>query len=118
MYTHLRRACQNVEEDIKAKKIEDVEITLGQKPPRIYAAFDIPILELEDAREQDTIEADEEHRTICLTLTDRVSQVSEIMQKHGLKQHKCNPNFKGDGCFVRAYGYSHEDYKLKWKHKY
>lgn len=114
MYENLERVFKNVEDDIHAEGIL-ADLTLGIKPPRIYATFDYPKGELAELAEDFSEGTDASHREICMQVSEMTKRVLEIMRKHGLRSYHIDPFFKGSECLVHAYGYESSKYRISRK---
>lgn len=112
MYRHLEGILVDVEEEVRAEQIH-VDLTLGRKPPRIYATFDIPV-ELSELAEDFSPSACERHRELWENLEQTAHAVARIMKKHDLRTFcSNNPHFKGEDVFTTIYGYEHSKYRIQ-----
>lgn len=115
MYQHLGRTLANVEEDVKAEGIDKlVLLSLGRKPPRIYATFMLPE-RLSELKEEPDLGTDSEQRALLSDVVKKTIKVDEIIKRYGLRRYAISPYFKGAGTLTRGYGYEHSQYKIPAK---
>lgn len=114
MHSNLKDIVDTLEKDIKnAVKDTDIDLSVGQNPPRIYVSFDYDkqFYELEEQESEGTPAIT--HEDIVSKMNRDMNSVKEVMRKYGLKEFKIDPFFRANRRkekvneheFAKAFGY-------------
>ncbi len=121
MYSNLKEIVDTISEDIKSTvKDTDIELSVGQNPPRIYASFDYDRQFYELEWQEMGGAALMTHKDIVSKMSTDTNSVKEIMRKYGLKEFKIDPFFRSkkrggkinEHEFDKAFGYEPSLYRI------